>query len=125
MKKKANIELSESEVKQIIAEYFGVSDKNDIFFKVTMGQMDQEIVTCTVQKEIEFPEKITLGSRPNWWPEGAREIPYVQPTQPPVDTSKGPSDPIRPHDPFAPYVTWSDRTEATYTTATDTKGENK
>lgn len=128
MKKKANIELCESELKQIIAEYFGVSDKNDIFFKVTMGQMDQEIVTCTVQKEIEFPQTITLGSRPNWWPEGAREIPYVQPTQP-VDTSKGPSDPIYPHDPFAPYVTWSDRTDATYTVASgstaNTKGENK
>lgn len=109
MKKKANIELSESELKQIIAEYFGVSDKNDIFFKVTMGQMDQEIVTCTVQKEIEFPQTITLGSRPNWWPEGAREIP---------------SDPIYPYDPLKPYVTWTDRTDSTYTAA-DTKGENK
>ena len=118
MKKKASIELSESELKQIIAEYFGVSDKNDVFFKVTMGQMDPEIVTCTVHKEIEFPEKITLGSRPNWWPEGAREIPYVQPTQP-VDIP----NPIR-HDPFTPSITWSDRTEATYTAA-DTKGENK
>ena len=123
MKKKAVIELCESELRQIIAEYFGVSDKNDILFQSVEGQMGQEIVTCTVVKEIEFPQTISLGSRPNWWPEGVREVPCVQPTQP-VDTSKGPSDPIYPHDPFKPYVTWSDRTEATYTAA-DTKGENK
>ena len=123
MKKKANIELSESELKQIIAEYFGVSNKDDIHFAITEGQMGQNIVTCRIWKEIEFPETITLGSRPNWWPEGAREAPYLQPTQP-IDISKGPSDPIYPHDPFKPYVTWSDRTDATYTAA-DTKGENK
>lgn len=126
MKKKANIELSESEVKQIIAEYFGVQDKNDISFDVVEGQMRQEIVTCRIWKEIEFPEKvktITLESRPNWWPEGVRE---------PIDTSKGSPDsipiplldPLFPHDPFKPSVTWSDRTETTYTAA-DTKGENK
>lgn len=123
MKKRAIIDLSESELKQIIAEYFGVQDKNDISFGVVVGQMEQEIITCTIMKEIEFPQTITLGSRPNWWPEGVREIPCVQPTQP-IDTSKGPSDPIYPHDPFSPSVTWSDRTEATYTAA-DTKGENK
>lgn len=119
MKKKASIELSESEVKQIIAEYFGVQDKNDISFDVVEGQMGQEIVTCRVWKEIESPQTITLGSRPNWWPEGAREAPYVQPTQP-IDIP----NPIYPHDPFKPSVTWSDRTDATYTAA-DTKGENK
>ena len=123
MKKRAIVELYESELRQIIAEYFGVSDKNDISFGIVEGQREQAIVVCTIMKEIEFPEKITIG-RPNWWPDGVREVPCVQPTQPPVDTSKGPSDPIYPHDPLQPYVTWSDRTETTYTAA-DTKGENK
>lgn len=118
MKKRAIIDLSESELRQIVAEYFGVQDKNDISFGVVVGQMEQEIITCTIMKEIEFPEKITIG-RPNWWPEGAREAPYVQPTQP-IDVP----NPIYPYDPLKPSVTWSDRTETTYTT-TDTKGENK
>ena len=91
MKKRAIIDLSESELRQIIAEYFGVQDKNDISFGVVVGQMEQEIITCTIMKEIEFPEKITLGSRPNWWPEGARAVPCGSP----IDISKSALDPTK------------------------------
>ena len=95
MKKRAIIELSESELRQIIAEYFGLSDKNDISFGVVEGQREQTIVVCTIMKEIEFPEKpqtITLESRPNWWPEGVREVPCGSP----IDISKSALDPTKP-----------------------------
>lgn len=51
---KAKYELSEYEIKDILAEYLGV-EPNDISFCVVKMQRDCECVTAVVFKEIEIP----------------------------------------------------------------------
>ena len=49
---KAKIDLCESEIKDILAEYLGV-EPSDILFIITTGQHDNYIMSCTVFKNMD------------------------------------------------------------------------
>jgi len=51
---KAKIELSEEDMKDILAKYLGVKPA-DVRFNVTKMQMDGEYVTAVITKEIGIP----------------------------------------------------------------------
>lgn len=51
---KAKIELSEDEIRVVLAEYLGVKP-SDVHFNVVKMQRDGEYVTAIVTKEIDIP----------------------------------------------------------------------
>ena len=51
---KAKFELSEAEIKDILAKYLGVNP-SDVCFKVVQMQRDGEYITAIITKEIEIP----------------------------------------------------------------------
>ena len=61
MKYDAKITLREANLREIIAEYFGV-DPKDVHFTVTEMQRGDRDVGCEIKKEMEFPQ--TPGTVP-------------------------------------------------------------
>lgn len=89
MKKKAKIELCESEIRDILAEYFQ-TEKANVCFTLTENQLGGgTIVSCNIYKEMEFPQKESFD--PKWNMPGVREItiPYSPPVPPTFPTVPG------------------------------------
>lgn len=108
MKKKAKIELCESEIRDILAEYFQ-TEKANVCFTLTENQLGGgTIVSCNIYKEMEFPQKESFD--PRWNMPGVREI--TIPYSPPVP----PAFPIGPGD----YPRYN-----VEVTCEDAKGETK
>lgn len=57
---KAKIELSEEDMKDILAKYLGVKPA-DIRFNVTKMQRDGEYVTAVITKEIDIPANLVVN----------------------------------------------------------------
>ena len=55
----ATIELTESQIKEILAKHFEVKSEK-VFFVVYCGQRDEDIVTCKIMKEVEVEDKEKL-----------------------------------------------------------------
>lgn len=57
---KAKIELSEEDMKDILAKYLGVKPA-DVRFTVTKMQRDGEYVTAVITKEIDIPANLVVN----------------------------------------------------------------
>ena len=57
---KAKIELSEEDMKDILAKYLGVKP-SDVRFNVTKMQRDGEYVTAVITKELDIPANLVVN----------------------------------------------------------------
>lgn len=88
MKKKAKIELCESELRDILAEYFQ-TEKGNINFNLTSSQLGGgTTISCNVYKEMEFPQKENLDQK--WNIPGVREITVPYPSNTPISIPTAP-----------------------------------
>lgn len=68
----AKVTLREDNIREILAEYFGVKPEKVYFTVVQTGMMDDGYaVNCEVMKEMEIPAK--PGTVPLHWPKGMRD----------------------------------------------------
>jgi hypothetical protein len=62
MKVIGKFQITERELKEMIANYFGVT-KDDVTFECQFkaGQFEEDIVNCTVRKTVDIPGSISVS----------------------------------------------------------------
>lgn len=62
----ATIELTESQIREILAEHFEVKPEK-VFFVVSRGQRDEDIVTCKIKMDVEVKNKEKQNNYRPWY----------------------------------------------------------